>query len=259
MRHDGGMSEFDWATADPQATVTAMPTYATAPIRGLLDADADDAEPLPAVPDPAAGADEPLVLVEHPRIRCLNVYQRHGFPAAVGGCYVRESVAVRLGEVADYLPEPFGLAIFDAWRDPALQGFLYDRVYGDDPAVPGLPPGFVAQPSSDPFQPSPHSTGGTVDLTLSWNGTPLALGTDFDEFSELAYTGAFESSAGEVAARIPRDLRRMLVSAMHTRGFVVLAREWWHFEYGTRLWSAVMGWPARYPQAARPPLDPPQM
>ena len=252
------MSEFAWATADPQATIAAMPTYATAPIRGLLDADAADAEPLPAVPEPARGDDEPLVLVEHPRIRCLNVYQRHGFPAAVGGCYVREAVAVRLGEVADYLPEPFGLAIFDAWRDPQLQSYLYDRVYGDDPAVPGLPPGFVARPSADPLQPTPHSTGGTVDLTLSWNGTPLALGTDFDEFSELAHADALESPAGETA-RVARDLRRMLVSAMHARGFVVLAREWWHFEYGTRLWAAVMDRPARYPQAARPPLDAPPM
>ena len=258
MRHDGGMSEFDWATADPQLTVAAMPTYATAPIRGLLDADADDAEPLPVVPEPARGDDETLVLVEHPRIRCLNVYQRHGFPAAVGGCYLREAVAVRLGEVADYLPEPFGLAIFDAWRDPQLQGYLYDRVYGEDPAVDGLPPGFVAQPSDDPRQPTPHSTGGTVDLTLSWNGTPLALGTDFDEFTELAFTDALESPVGDTA-RVARDLRRMLVSAMHTRGFVVLAREWWHFEYGTRLWSAVMDRPARYSQAARPPLDAPPM
>lgn len=258
MRHDGGMSEFAWATADAQATITAMPTLTTAPIRGLLDADADNAEPLPTVPEPAIGASEPLVLVDHPRIRCLNVYQRHGFPAAVSGCFLRETVAFRLGEVADYLPEPFGLAIFDAWRDPELQGFLYDRVYGVDHAGPELPAGFVAQPSADEAQPTPHSTGGTVDLTLSWNGTPLALGTDFDEFSELAFADALESPLGE-NLRVARDLRRMLVSAMHTRGFVVLAREWWHFEYGTRLWAAVMDQPVRYPRAARPPLDPPQM
>jgi D-alanyl-D-alanine dipeptidase len=25
------------------------------------------------------------------------------------------------------------------------------------------------------------------------------------------------------------------------QGFVVLAEEWWHFEYGTRLWSALTG------------------
>lgn len=258
MRHDGGMSEFAWATADPVSTITAMPTYATAPIRGLLDADADNADPLPPVPADAIGAGEPLVPVDHQRIRCLNVYQRHGFPGAVSGCYLRESVAVRLGEVADDLPEPFGLAIFDAWRDPELQAFLYDRVYGDDPAVPGLPPGFVAQPSLDDAVPTPHSTGGTVDLTLSWSGTPLALGTDFDEFTELAFADALESSLGE-SLRVARDLRRMLVSAMHARGFVVLAREWWHFEYGTRLWAAVMDRPVRYPRAARPPLTPPQM
>lgn len=253
MRHDGGMSEFGWATADPSTTITAMPSILTAPIRGLLDADAEGAEPLPEVPPGAPGADEPLVLIDHPRIRCLNLYLNHGFPAAVGGCYARASVVRRLLAVVDDLPEPFGLAIFDAWRDPQLQEFLYARAYGsDDPP----PPGFVALPSTNPRTPAPHSTGGTVDLTLSWAGTPLALGTDFDEFSELAYADSLEGPGGD-SERVPRDLRRMLVSAMHAQGFVVLAREWWHFEYGTRLWSAVLERSVRYPQATRPPVDAP--
>ena len=247
------MSEFGWATADPSATIAAMPSSITAPIRGLLDADAEGAVPLPEVPADAAGADEPLVLVDHPRIRCLNLYLNHGFPAAVGGCYVRSEVARRLVEVVEGLPEPFGLAIFDAWRDPRLQELLYERAYNsEDPP----PPGFVALPSDDPGTPTPHSTGGTVDLTLSWEGTPLALGTDFDEFSELAFADALEGPSGE-SERVSRDLRRMLVSTMHSRGFVVLAREWWHFEYGTRLWSAVLDRPVRYPRAARPPVDAP--
>jgi D-alanyl-D-alanine dipeptidase len=32
---------------------------------------------------------------------------------------------------------------------------------------------------------------------------------------------------------------------------IVLAEEWWHFEYGTRLWSTITGYPTRY-QAAQP-------
>ena len=42
------------------------------------------------------------------------------------------------------LPAPFGLAVFDAWRDPRLQAVLHDRVYQDS----SLAPGFVAYPRS---------------------------------------------------------------------------------------------------------------
>jgi zinc D-Ala-D-Ala dipeptidase len=243
------MSEFDWATADASATVDSLQVIAP-PMRGLVDFDAPGTAPLPPLPEQAVAVDEPLVAIDHPQIRCLNLYQRHGFPATIGQCYVRAAVNRRLAAVAEDLPEPFGLAVFDAWRDPRLQQFLYDRCYAD----PAMPPGFVSPPSSNPATPPPHSTGGTVDLTLTWNGTPLALGTSFDEFTEEAFTDSLEGLVGETR-RVDRELRRMLLSAMHRRGFVVLAREWWHFEYGTRLWSAVLNRPARYPQAPRPQVD----
>lgn len=243
------MSEFDWATAEPAATIDAL-QFSAPPMRGLIDFDAADAPELPALPADVEGAGEPLVVIDHPRIRGLGIYQRHGFPAAIGQCYLRQEACRRLYAVADDLPEPFGLAVFDAWRDPQLQQFLYDRCYQD----PSMPPGFVSPPSDDPTTPPPHSTGGTVDLTLTWNGTPLALGTDFDEFTPMAFTESLEGSAGE-GRKVDRDLRRMLLEAMHRQDFVVLAREWWHFEYGTRLWSAVLNRPARYPRAPRPQVD----
>lgn len=214
----------------------------------LLDADALGAADLPLVPADAAADDEPLVPVVIDRVSYVDVYRRHDFPHAAPGPYLRRGVAHRLAGVAEGLPEPFGLAIFDAWRDPPLQQFLYDRAY----AHPGLPPGFVAPPTGEESRPTPHSTGGTIDLTLTWHGEPLALGTDFDEFTERAFTAALETSDAGPA----RDLRRYLYRAMSAAGFVVLAREWWHFEYGTRLWGAVTARAPRYRAAPRPPADP---
>ncbi|WP_281370752.1 M15 family metallopeptidase, partial [Nocardioides stalactiti] len=104
-----------------------------------------------------------------------------------------------------------------------------------------IEPGFVSAPSADPATPPPHLTGGTVDITLAFDGSPLALGTDFDEFVPAAHADALEHEPG-----LARDLRRLLWSAMTGAGFVVLTQEWWHFESGTRRWAAVTGGKPRY-------------
>src|SRR4051794_18829865 len=98
--------------------------------------DAPDA--VPPVTDPVTG--DPLVSAGGPGIRILGAYRAEGWPHTVEGAYLRRSIVDRIGQVAASLPDPFGLAIFDAWRPLALQAALYDTAYAD----PGLPPGFVA-------------------------------------------------------------------------------------------------------------------
>ena len=124
----------------------------------------------------------------------------------------------------------------------------------------------MAEPDPDPATPPAHLTGATVDLTLSFDGVPLALGTGFDDFTAAAHADHFESNAatptaiGAEAERrlVIRDLRRLLVAAMAAEGFVVLHCEWWHFEHGTRYWAAVTGStprsapPRSTPDRARP-------
>ena len=75
----------------------------------------------------------------------------------------------------------------------------------------------------------------------------LALGTDFDDFSADAHTGALESEPG-----VARELRRLLYRTMHDAGFVVLHCEWWHFEFGTRRWAAIRSEQPRYGPAVPP-------
>lgn len=190
----------------------------------------------PGVTALEARSRDALVEVAHQRIIALEAYRVRGFKSAVVGTCLREGAAARLCSAAEALPEGFGLAVLDAWRPLALQRELFDAAYSAC-----LPPGFVAEPSEDPALPPAHLTGGAVDVTLTWRGVALALGTQFDEFSPTASPTWFERQPGRV-----RELRRLLIAVMANAGFVVDAQEWWHFEYGTLRWAAVCNEPVLY-------------
>lgn len=186
----------------------------------------------PELPPVTAPVDEPLVPVVHRRIRTLSNYWHAGWRCARPDTLLRAGAMDALAAAADSLPERWGLAVFDAWRPLDLQAELYDAAYGH----PGLPPGFVAEPIDDPALPPPHLSGGTVDLTLTFDGHPLALGTDFDGFTSEAAAMGLEHTPGA-----ERELRRMLFWAMRGAGFRLMTFEWWHFELGTRRWAGITG------------------
>ncbi|MDH4309919.1 MAG: D-alanyl-D-alanine dipeptidase [Acidimicrobiia bacterium] len=217
----------------PELTVDPRTLDVAPPLRAALPAMSEPVEQ----PVVTAPLDEPLVAVEHPNIAVIDAYHRAGWSAARSGTWIRAGAFDRLVAAVEQLPSGFGLSVFDAWRPLELQAEIYEAAY----AAPGLPPGFVAPPSADPERPPPHLTGGTVDLTLSYEGRSLALGTGFDAFTPEAAATAFEDSPGMV-----RDLRRLLYWSMRSAGFVVLNQEWWHFEYGTRRWAALTGAPPLY-------------
>ena len=62
----------------------------------------------------------------------------------------------------------------------------------------------------------------------------------------MAHANSLEGVAETDPLAVSRDLRRLLRSVMWDAGFVQLDCEWWHFENGTRLWSAVRGKAPRY-------------
>lgn len=195
-------------------------------------------QPLPTLSEPTdlppvtTPAPEPLVTIQHQRVQTIPVYHQAGWSTAQPEVLVRTGVAVRLAAAADTLEEQFGLAVLDGWRPLALQRDIYDAAYADET----LPAGYVSVPSEDPQTPPPHLSGGTVDVTLTFDGHPLRLGTDFDDFTELAAADSLESTPGT-----ERELRRMLYWAMRSAGFVVIDCEWWHYEHGTRRWAALTG------------------
>lgn len=229
------LPDYAWASVDP-ATVGVPAGHWADGLAPLVAA--PDVEDLPDAP---SGVSADLVVIAHPRIRVMGAYWHEGWPYAVPGSYLRAEVARRLVVAAESLPTPFGLGVWDAWRDPRLQAVLHDRVYRDE----SLPPGFVAYPDPDPRRCPPHASGGTADLTLTWLGHCLALGTRFDAFVPEAAAAALEPDG----PKLVRDLRRLLARAMAGAGFVPHPQEWWHWEYGTRYWAALTGRPVQFGHA----------
>lgn len=110
----------------------------------------------------------------------------------------------------------YGLIIHDAYRPWYVTKMFWE-------ATPDRQKMFVA----DPAKGSRHNRGGAVDVALYdlATGRPLAMISDYDEFSLRAYP---TYPGGTSLQRWQRDLLRMV---MEGEGFTVYPAEWWHFDY----------------------------
>ncbi|WP_375055310.1 M15 family metallopeptidase [Zobellella sp. DQSA1] len=189
---------------------------------------------------------------------CYPAYYRLGIPNAIPECYIRRGVYMRLLTAARSLPEGITLLVLDSWRPYSVQQYLYDTLYNAIEhhwpykavaELEQLTREFVSLPSTNPKSPSPHLTGGSVDVTLlDSNGLMLDMGTLFDEATLWSHTAAFE----ELSHPGPRERhiisnRRLLYNVMTEAGFTNLPSEWWHYDFGNQLWAWYRGQPqARY-------------
>ncbi|GHA10813.1 M15 family metallopeptidase [Oceanisphaera arctica] len=197
---------------------------------------------------------EPLVPVSlaPAPLQVYPAYYKMGIPNSVPECHVRTGVYQRLLQAAQALPAGISLLLLDSWRPYAVQQYLYDTLY--DALETRLPNKtateleqmtreFVSLPSTRVDAPSPHLTGGSVDVTLvDRHGLMLDMGTQFDEASVWSHTHAYE----EIAAPDARETevinnRRLLYSVMTLAGFTNLPSEWWHFDFGNQLWAWYSG------------------
>jgi len=89
--------------------------------------------------------------------------------------FARRSVARRLLAAEQLLPAGHHLLIFDAYRPYEVQKSLHDfykqqlsEKYPtmDDETLESETQNYVSLPSQDPTRPSPHNTGGSVDLAI---------------------------------------------------------------------------------------------
>ncbi|MDI5921035.1 M15 family metallopeptidase [Halomonas sp. LR5S13] len=203
---------------------------------------------------PITGSDEPLVplsLAPSP-IRIFPVYAKQDVPGAINECYVREGVYRRLLKVARSLPAELGLVVLDGWRPWRVQQYLFDTLQEairshhpelSDETLLERTREFVSVPSREASSPSPHLTGGAVDVTLSdADGLPLDMGTLFDEAVPASHTVALEEiPRPDARQRQARDNRRRLHGAMREQGFTNLPSEWWHYDAGDQLWAHYSG------------------
>jgi len=219
--------------------------------------------PIPVFPEPdwpaltgraILGSTEPLVPMSlaPPPIRVFPAYARMDIPGAVNECYVREGVYRRLLAVARALPHGMTLLVLDGWRPWRVQQYLFETlmeaIRDANPTISeqdltARTREFVSLPSRAPNAPSPHLTGGAVDVTLcDSDGLPLPMGTQFDEAVPDSHSAAYEGRNGlSGSQRDARDNRRLLYHAMADQGFTNLPSEWWHFDYGDQLWAHYQG------------------
>ena len=215
---------FRWSAGVPQllrpprAQMHAVPEQPALPPDAALPQARADVDP-----DTNAEALEPL------RGRGVDVFDAY---AALGvlptrDLRVRSTVLRRLQQADDLLPPGYSLVVLDAWRSLADQRALVEHY----PSA-AVQDHYIADPDSRGMRP-PHTTGGAVDLTLSWSDEPLALGTDFDSFDRSAHLSAFEQIDGTT-----RRLRRLLARVLLEAGFAPYPLEWWHWSYGDDVWRS---------------------
>ena len=181
---------------------------------------------------PCVGEDEALVAVGD--IPSIDAYSQLGILPRRKPM-LRRSVVHRINCARALLRPPFDLVILDAYRTLDEQRVLLDHY-----SLGGPTGRFVASVEPDAIRP-PHTTGGAVDLTLSWNGKPLGLGTDFDAFIDAAQLHAFEHVEGTI-----RQLRRILAGCLLQSGFATYEIEWWHWSFGDDVWAYANGVPALF-------------
>ncbi|MFN0215551.1 MAG: M15 family metallopeptidase [Saprospiraceae bacterium] len=178
-------------------------------------------------------------------------YYLKGIKGAMPFCYARMGVAERLLKAANSLPKGYKLLIWDVWRPLEVQQILFQDYFWQLKSMfPRKSEAllrqevikFVSEPSGDLLKPSPHFTGGAVDLTIiDSDGNELDMGTGFDFFGEMAHTDYFELRKGltpfEAREEHILEHRRMLYTAMTRAGFSNYPLEWWHYDYGNQFWG----------------------
>jgi D-alanyl-D-alanine dipeptidase len=207
---------------------------------------------------------EELVDITTLGIRGRNYYNRtdnppyyESIPGSLSGLYLRATVARKLAGVDRRLHD-LGLRVFvhDALRPIEVQRYFHDtwmpaRVrkrypHFDEAQVMKETEIYWAKPSESELSPSPHGSGGALDVTLAFaeSGDLLYMGSIFDDACVLASTNYFEPH-GDALQRDSDDEaranRRVLYWVMTDAGFANYPNEWWHFSWGDQMWGKMVG------------------
>lgn len=179
-------------------------------------------------------------------------------PGAIESLFVRESVLSKLIEINTALQtQGIELYLFDGWRPQAIQRYFHGTWFPQwlREHRPEIPEEKImeevelywAPPSDGENSPSPHSTGGAVDLSLRFVETkqPLYMGGIFDDLTDNAHADWFERSKLNSMSDIEAQAnRRILYWTMDAMGFAHNPTEWWHFSFGDQLWAKLKSQPA---------------
>lgn len=200
-------------------------------------------------------SNQPLVclndLEEQYTIKTSPQYYLQGIPNASGKMFFREEATERLKLASKLLPPGYSFIFFDAHRPIEVQVALFDAFKSklkqehpdlDEAGITKLTETYVSLPSEDPAKPSPHSTGGAIDLSVcDSEGNLLKMGTDFDSFDIASRTDYFRDKDSLIHKN-----RGVLYRVMSLVGFTNYPEEWWHYDFGNQFWACLTGRSAIY-------------
>jgi D-alanyl-D-alanine dipeptidase len=139
-------------------------------------------------------------------------------------CFLAPKAAAMFAQACDTLRKrhpDLQFRIWDALRPRRVQSIFYEHLRGTPFQS------YVAAPLPG----SLHNFGMALDLTLQKRSGPLLdMGTDFDDFRDLAQP-RLEEELQKNGALSPEQVRnrRLLRGVLQEAGFRVLPHEWWHF------------------------------
>ncbi|MBT4366744.1 D-alanyl-D-alanine dipeptidase, partial [Candidatus Peregrinibacteria bacterium] len=165
-------------------------------------------------------------LIEIPRFFIVEpMYFKQGLTSD-DSMHLREGIVEKLLRAKRHLPKGWNFKIWDGYRPLSVQEKLHKGLWdlrsNENPSwgeaeLKEAVERFVAFPSYDPAKPSPHNTGGAVDLTIvTDDGIELPMGTEFDEFHERSYSDYFlgqdgpDDGSADFEARVHQSNRDLL-------------------------------------------------
>ena len=82
-----------------------------------------------------------------------------------------------------------------------------------------------------PRRGGPHNYGVAIDISLTYKGHPMDMGTPFDTFTTDAHitNEPLLVKQGRISQQAMRN-RQLLRKVLTDNGFMTYSREWWHFE-----------------------------
>ncbi len=208
-------------------------------------------------------------------------------PGASKAVFLRLSLADKLAQIDEHLKDPFfanffggpvELYIEDGLRPTKLQELLYKNTFPelirhqypdiDQETLEKKIGELIARPT-DSGSPSPHVTGGAVDVVLRYRkGTRqyvgdarVLMGYEEGEVSERAYPDYYElHKPRSLEEKLAQKYRRAYFSIMTGKAFGIDTQlqvnptEWWHWSYGDQMWAKLRHQPAAlYGQAELEP------
>ena len=154
--------------------------------------------------------------------------------------FARKTVANKLIEAINFLPEEYDFYIKEAYRALSQQSKSFDKVlkyYFEE--YPELNENelyletckYVAPPEC-----APHPTGAAIDITLmDKQGIELDLGTPFNATPKETESATYFDS--DKISDKAKEYRQVLKHTLEKVGFANYPPEWWHWSYGDRYWA----------------------